>query len=281
MWIVVTDLDGTLLNHEDYSWEAARGALASLDSRGVPVVFCTSKTRAEAEILRKATGNRHPFIIENGGAVYLPATAFGHLSSHLARHENYLRISLGTSYPTLVKALAESAAEAGCTIQGFADASDLDVAEWCGFTVAEAKLARQREFDEPFLLRSGDGNALAEAIAKRGLQTTRGGRFWHILGKNDKGTAVRQLCRAYSSAGVAVELAALGDSPNDLPMLALANLPILMPGARLSEMKSALPHATVAPQPGARGWGEALQSAIPGWFRGLRQSDVPFQHFSF
>jgi ribosomal protein L37E len=38
-----------------------------LRKRSIPVVFCSSKTRAEIEHLRKATEVTDPFIIENGG----------------------------------------------------------------------------------------------------------------------------------------------------------------------------------------------------------------------
>ncbi len=281
MWVVVTDLDGTLLNHEDYSWEGARKALEALEMRGVPVVFCTSKTRAEVELLRRETGNHHPFIPENGGAVYLPAAPFRGLANTLQLVDGYLRIELGTPYEELVTALRSAAEEAGCRVRGFADATDAEVADWCGFRVEEAQLARQREFDEPFLVESGDGVALERAIRERGFHTTQGGRFWHILGNNDKGAALRALRRAYFSCGTAVTVAALGDSANDLPLLAGAEWPVLMPSRRLQELRHALPHALVAPAPGSAGWGAAMLQAIPNWLHGTAQGDYPLRHFSF
>jgi len=275
MWIVVTDLDGTLLNHHNYSWEGARQALKVLETRGVPVVFCTSKTRAEVELLRRDTAKRHPFITENGGAVYLPATPFQDLAGKVPRQDAYLRISLGASYPRLVSALAEAARECHCSVRGFATATEAEVAEWCGFSEGEARLARQREFDEPFLLDAGDGDALAAVIARRGYRTTQGGRFWHIMGNNDKGAALLALRRAYLACGVPVSVAALGDSPNDLPLLCQAEWPVVMPSARLAEMRSVLPHAIVAPDSGSVGWGAAMLDAVPAWFQGRGQSDYP------
>jgi mannosyl-3-phosphoglycerate phosphatase len=68
--LVFSDLDGTLLDHDTYSFETARPALAELKERGIPLVLATSKTRAETESVRSALGNRHPFVVENGGAVY-------------------------------------------------------------------------------------------------------------------------------------------------------------------------------------------------------------------
>lgn len=281
MWIVVTDLDGTFLNHDDYSWRGAEAALLTLDRRGVPVVFCSSKTRAEIEVLRSETGNRSPFISENGGAVFLPAGSYGHLAGKLHREGDYFVMRLGSPYSQLVDALHRAAAEADCKVRGFADVSADEVAAWCGFSVEDARLAKQREFDEPFLLEAGDGDRLATAIANRGFRTTRGGRFWHILGANDKGSALRRLRSAYTAAGVPVSVAALGDSPNDLPLLSLADHPIIVPGANLGKMQAAMPDASVAPAEGSEGWGRALSAAMGNWFGGRSESDYPLVHFSF
>ncbi|HON96275.1 MAG TPA: HAD hydrolase family protein [Deltaproteobacteria bacterium] len=70
--IVFTDLDGTLLNHGDYSWEAARPALEKTRALGIPLVICTSKTRPEVELLRAEIGVAGPFIVENGGGIFFP-----------------------------------------------------------------------------------------------------------------------------------------------------------------------------------------------------------------
>ena len=63
-----TDLDGTLLHPHTYSSDPARPALDTLKRLGIPVVFCTSKTRPEVELWRQRLGVTDPFIVENGGA---------------------------------------------------------------------------------------------------------------------------------------------------------------------------------------------------------------------
>jgi len=74
--LVFTDLDGTLLDHDTYSWAAAAPALEELQRREIPLIFCTSKTDAEVQALRRAMGNSHPFIVENGGAIVIPPGFF-------------------------------------------------------------------------------------------------------------------------------------------------------------------------------------------------------------
>jgi mannosyl-3-phosphoglycerate phosphatase len=279
MWIVVTDLDGTLLNHGDYSWAGARIAMDSLERHGVPVIFCTSKTRAEVEQLREATGNRHPFIVENGGAVLLPEAEFRRVLPDMPAHDGLLVRELGTRYPLLVESLRDAAREANCTVKGFAEATVAEVAAWCEFTEGEAVLAMQREYDEPFLLEAGSAAHLQAAIEARGLRWTRGGRFWHILGENDKGAAVRVLREVYARFGHPVQVAALGDSPNDLPLLEEAEFPIVMPSPRLEEMRARLPQARVAPAAGSLGWGRAVLDALPAWL--ANAGEIPREPYGF
>ena len=56
--LVATDLDGCLLDEETYSYEAARPALDALARRRVPLVLCSSKTRAEMQPLARELGSR-------------------------------------------------------------------------------------------------------------------------------------------------------------------------------------------------------------------------------
>ena len=47
--LVFTDMDGTLLDHHTYSFEAAKPALKALEEKDIPVVPTTSKTFAELQ----------------------------------------------------------------------------------------------------------------------------------------------------------------------------------------------------------------------------------------
>lgn len=58
--LVVTDLDGSLLDHHSYDFSPAAPWLARLKQMGVPVIPVTSKTRAELIPLREALASRQP-----------------------------------------------------------------------------------------------------------------------------------------------------------------------------------------------------------------------------
>jgi len=245
MYVVFTDLDGTLLDHETYSFDAARPAIERLRESQTPWVFVTSKTRAETEYWRGAMGNTHAFIIENGGAAYTPGTV----------------IEFGTRYELLIPALHDAAREASCEVRGFADMSVDEVADVCGLGLQMAALAKEREYDEPFLLLKGDPAQLAQAISARGLNSTRGGRFWHILGRNDKGLAVRTLRAQFPKGHIAV---ALGDGLNDVEMLREVEIPVIMQSPHQQALQRLLPEARISPAKGPGGWNQMILSLISG-----------------
>ena len=68
-WWVVTDIDGTLMDH-NYDLTPAISTINWLKTLGIPVIPCTSKTANEVRTLRKEIGLNYPFIVENGGAIY-------------------------------------------------------------------------------------------------------------------------------------------------------------------------------------------------------------------
>ena len=70
--LVFSDLDGSLLDHYTYSFLEALPTVNLLEQLNIPLVLASSKTRAEIIELRSALGNRHPFIVENGAAVFIP-----------------------------------------------------------------------------------------------------------------------------------------------------------------------------------------------------------------
>ena len=258
MIVVFTDLDGTLLDAETYSADAAQAALKRLKELSIPLILCTSKTRAEAEIWRKELEIRDPFIVENGGALFIPNRYFPHPVASPTHRNAYTVIELGTSYQELVRTLRLCASQAGCRVRGFYNMSAGEVAECCGMSLEQAVLARQREYDEPFEILDGDPENLLRAIAAAGKQWTRGGRFYHITGNNDKAHAVRLVAHHFRRQYGAVVTFGIGDSLNDAGFLNAVQVPILIPSLHIDSLKQAVPNGRVAGQPGPAGWNSAV-----------------------
>jgi len=271
-WVVFTDLDGTLLDHSTYRWDAAQSALDALRCFRIPLILVTSKTRAEVQPLLSRLGRREPFIVENGGAIYLPAGYFPfRIRSAVPRGKGWLCVAMGTPRRRLLRALAEAAQKAGVRVRGLAAMTAREIAERTGLSLAEARHAARREFDEPFVILDSDPNVparLKRQLQHQGLAMTRGSRFFHTLGGNDKGEAVWKLAAwFYRAFGHAVWTVALGDSPNDIPMLRAVDAPLLVarPGGRYdAETLAAVPRLQRAGGVGPVGWNRALVRLLCG-----------------
>jgi mannosyl-3-phosphoglycerate phosphatase len=262
--IFFSDLDGTLLDHRTYGYEPARPALDALHAAGVPLVFCTSKTRLETERWRRTLSNSHPFIVENGGAIFVPEGYFGPDVSYDKRDGGYRILEFGRPYPELRQALGEIRASTGLPLRGFGDMTVDEISERCGFTHQDAALAAMREYDEPFVgIEEGMLPQVVREVEERGLRVVSGGRFHHLIGGSDKGRAVRTL-RSFYEAGLGrVSTVGLGDGANDVPMLRTVDVPVLVRRPDGSHLEvSDLPGLIIAPYSGPEGWRDAVLALL-------------------
>lgn len=267
--LIFTDLDGSLLDHATYACQPAYPALRLIREKGIPLIFCSSKTRKEIEHFRRLLDNRHPFVSENGGGIFIPDGYFGQtaLPPELVteRESGYAIIRLGAPYALLRQALQELRAE-GFAITGFGDMSAAEVSRLTGLTVEQAAVAKERDFDEPFIFEgcAADAEKLGKRIGEKGLHSTRG-RLCHILGRSDKGKAVAILATLFRLQWGVSMVAALGDAPNDRPMLQQADIPVAIRKPDGSHDPSLdMPRLLRTTGIGPTGWNEAILQILPG-----------------
>lgn len=258
--LVATDLDGCLLDEATYGFEPARPALERLAARGVPLVLATSKTRSEIEALWEPL-RAAAAIVENGGAVLVRAAGDGPPPAAPA-------IVLGEKREVLVQALRDIARETGTAVRSFTAMSAEEIARRTGLAEPAAVRALRREYDEPFVLEDETRAAAVMAAAQaRGLRITRGGRFWHLTGETDKGRGLRALLGLHAGSNPRRTVVVLGDSPNDVPMLRMADRPVVLPrpdGAVDPLVSAAVPAAERAARPGPEGWNAAVLAILAG-----------------
>lgn len=262
--VIFTDLDGTFLDAENYSFEASLPALRLAQQYGVPVVFCSSKTRAEIEILQERCGVHDPFIVENGSAIYFPSDQF---SSFLAGSEieaNYPVKKLGTPYAEIVEVFRQLRTETGCKVKGFSNMTAAEIAADCGLSLADALRAKAREYSEPFRFTETNPDKielLLQHIVEAGYRFSIGGRYHHLHGNADKGSTVRLLCDLYRRTHDNLFTVGLGDSLNDVPMLREVHQPVLVRrryGSPYPDVVATLPHVRLTKGIGPEGWCEAV-----------------------
>ena len=266
--IIYTDLDGTFLDHETYSYAESLPALQAAAAKAIPIVFCSSKTRAEIEVIRQSTSVRDPFIVENGGAVYVPAGYFPFHIEGSIRRGDFDVIELGTPYSQLVATLDSLGSDFLCNIVGFNDMTVEEVACNCGLTLAEAQRAKDREYDEAFEIIDADPHVVKvvlQRIEEAGLHYTIGGRYYHLLGDNDKGRAIKILNGLFKKAHGTIFTIGLGDSLNDLPMLEAVDDPVLVKkvdGHHDQAIIQRLPRVRLVNRVGPQGWRTAVMMIL-------------------
>ena len=272
-WIIFTDLDGTLLDHNSYKWEDAQPALELCKRLDVPVVMVSSKTRAEIDLLRRMLSMSAPFISENGGGIFFPSEIFDTPStgsliianervSLIKADKNLWKWSLGLPYDHLVKELREIRDETGWDIKGFSDMTVEDISRLTGLDRQTSRLAAMREYDEPFVIlenQKPDKNLLFNAAAKRGIVVTVGKRFYHLQGKTDKGQAMEKVISWYEQFHDNIVSISLGDSQNDFPMLKRADYPVLVRSQCDSQTpKVKIPRLKITNEIGPKGWNSTV-----------------------
>lgn len=261
--VVFTDLDGTLIDHHAYSVQGSQIAVDKLVERGVPLVFCSSKTFAEQVHLQNELHISQPFIFENGSAIAIPTGFFPKNGYGATRREG--------GYDIVVLAHADAATLLLTLmpfkeICGYADASDVELSSATGLLGDALQRARARWFTETVLSSKEVVEAanLQSVLQVAGFTLSRGGRFFTVQSALvDKGKAVRWLMELFRQTSPQAPLfAAVGDSPNDVPMLEVVDLPFLVQGPKGSWVPVDLPRLKKIPAVGPAGFSAAINRVL-------------------
>lgn len=242
-FVIFTDLDGSLLNHEDYSFEEAKPMLGYIKQHDIPLIYTTSKTKNECRILQKSMELTAPFIVENGAAIYYPD---GSLELLGLPHQE-------------IKSFMDSIVDE-FKILSFSNMKIEDIMEYTLFTYAQAKEAKNRDFSEPFLIHDERRLTELEVLAEEnGMKILKGGRFYHCVGINqDKGLAVKRALKHYPNT-VSI---GLGDNCNDVEMLNVVDIPVLIPHHEGRFIDFEKENLIKASHKGSLGWNEALNGIL-------------------
>ena len=230
--LVFSDLDGSLLDHDNYSFEPARPQLEALESAGIPVIPTTSKTRAEIEALRSDLANPHPFIVENGAAIFIPVGYFAERPEAARREGEFWVRELVAGRGRWVQLLRNLAERYTGEYEYFSNAGTQGIMSMTGLDEAAAARANQRHYSEPVQWR-GDPERrrnFIDELVSAGASINEGGRFLSVSGHCDKGRALTWLAAEYvrQRGGSRADTLAIGDSGNDVAMLEAADTALLI-----------------------------------------------------
>jgi len=185
---------------------------ATLDHQGIPAVWLTSRSRLHFDDPRRKFGHTHPFIAEDGCAVYLPEDYF-HLRSESQasrtgkdsplRLGRFTCIPAAKILPAAAEALEALSEETGVPVVTLLSLSPRELVQNTGLPQKEAELARQRDFDDVFFFAGVSDEAIAKFRAEgrnRGLQFRQHGVLWSVAIGASVQSCIRELTKLYDRA---------------------------------------------------------------------------------
>src|SRR5580693_110028 len=185
---------------------------AALDHRGIPAVWLTSRSRLQFDEPRRKLGHTHPFIAEDGCAVYMPEDYF-HLrpESALSRLQKTSTLRLGRftcipvaeALPAASDALEALSEETGVPVVTLRSLSPRELAQNTSLPQREAELARQRDFDDIFFFAGASDDEIERFLAAgrlRKLEFRQHGILWSAAIGPSVQRCIRDLAKLYDRA---------------------------------------------------------------------------------
>ena len=258
--IFLTDLDGTLLNFDDFSFDTILSDILEFIKDGIDIIPVSSKTRPEMIEFCAALGVNLPFIYENGAGFCKDAKTSNQNDVIVGMSKEALMQIWDANIPVELKAdckfLSEMEREECSALLGLSGAP-LDLA-----------LARSHT---ALLKFNGDKTALTLLniyLERAGLTLQKGGRIFCLSGLHNKASFIEKFRHKTSDHKIANESAhiiiAFGDGNNDIPMLNAADFACIIPrpnGEHLPPDKIT-PKKIIASQPAPLGWIETAEAAL-------------------
>jgi mannosyl-3-phosphoglycerate phosphatase len=264
-YIIFSDLDGTLLDHNTYQFSEANQALKLLKQKKIPVVLSSSKTKIEMSGLQKLMEiEQYPFIVENGSAVYTTNNYFTD-QDNKETIGNYDCYKLGITYKEIVNIIEKISAKYDLTITGFHNTDKGEIMEKTLLDERSVEMAMNREFSVPLFYDDKTKEILLKEIEKYELKLLFGGRFMHLLGKTDKGKALHFVKNAYGLKYKldSLKTIAIGDTLNDAAMLQAADIKILVKRHNNKhDERVQIENLLYSPYIGPKGWNHSIIEII-------------------
>ena len=261
--MVVTDLDGTLLDLSDRSFTAAQSALNRLRLLQIPWVINSNKTLSELEVLRDKLVNPYPLVVESGSGVALPKgfedAFFKQPDEVYQDHGEFLLKPMGMPRAELL-ALLEPAYDT-YKFLGFDRMSVQDLCSILDVDIEYSEKALDRHFNEPILWQdSEEAFASFKSWATTvGLHVKKSYKFVHVSGSSDKGESMDWLMGCFSDGEESPLVVALGDAETDIPMLNRADIAVVVRTPRHEPVEARGKQRTIVTDGvGPVGWNTAV-----------------------
>lgn len=259
--IVFSDLDGTILDKNTYSYNQSLNSIHWLKENSIPLIFCSAKTRAEMESLRNEIGVKDPYIVENGSAIIIPKDYFSSNSGE--ENGESITIEIGARLENFRSRLTAVLESRGIKYESFAEMTNDALSKYTGLTPYQAELARKREYTMTLIFPRNEERMRARAaIESIGLNCFSGSKTLTIGDGGNKGSAVRKLSELYAREYQDLTSYAFGDGENDMSMLNEVDFPILVQNAPGKWTEGRLQRIIKIPLVGPEGFAKGVAEIV-------------------
>lgn len=272
--VIFTDLANSLIDDRATTRsETVQEVLQKCEAAKIPIIPVSVKTKREQVVILRELGLRIPFVVENGGAIYIPIDYFQRAEINYHRVEDdYYVIEIGKQNhdeQNMVKMALEKAAEkTGVSIEILSEMNLGRIMYLTGLSNEQAVRAKQfRKYSEPFMMvPDPDDDALREfrtIIDNSDMRLEHGGQFWTITRKKTtKEAAVKILLGLFRQEfGERVISIGIGDAQNDVSLLRTVNIPVVVfdhkTGRANRSLVGLFPDARLATA-GPNGWADEV-----------------------
>mgnify|MGYP002885279815 CR=1 FL=1 len=266
-YLIFTDLDGTFLNNDDFSFGDNIKLTKKLLKLGHHVIINSSKTFAEIHDLLNHNNLTLPVICETGGGVYLPNN---HSSSNTKQ-------SVYPGYTSFYEApkISQIESDLSSALMDFKDDfdffDDLDKKEQENLSNLKDDgliLASKRVFTKLIVWKSNMNKLtrLTSVLESFNLNIIKGARFCHLCSSFSKGKSMNLLASYYKQKyrKTLFKTIAIGDSSNDIDMLMQADISCIVNSVGNSKIdnKELLKNSIKSISPAPLGWQECIREIV-------------------
>ena len=261
-FLIFSDLDGTFLNSETYSFGALKNYIKKFDFQ-YELIFVSSKTYEEIINIQKKLNINFPFVVENGACIFFPINYFKNkkISSKLDNYKNHLELRL-TEFDAVKFYKQFSFLKEKYNFSFYMDLPNRKIAELTNLKSNSAKLSKLRNFSNPILWEDSLKKKLTFIEEVRSLNDSysilEGGRFIHISDQFDKGLAIKKFLDYKKEHDLSFITISLGDSENDLPMLKLTDFACIIKSNSKLKLDNINKHIYISSLKAPDGWKESL-----------------------
>ena len=258
--LIFTDLDGSLLNHSNFEFYTIKPFILKCLRNNIRIIPNTSKTKNEVEFFSEQLGVDIPFIVENGSAIHnldLVCSHFGknNKSLILSRTADEIFEIFNNKVPLSLRNQCLFLKDMNASKQS----------KVLGLNGEQLTSALNRLYSIPLIFNGPIEikNELISIFNDLDIKLHEGGRVINICDNCSKGDAMKIILKKMEDIKKKYHSIVIGDSPNDISMLALSNQPCVVPlpdqeNLKKLKLKKVIRANQVAPD----GWKEVVLKSL-------------------